>query len=228
MRKKRNQTVSKVPQPVPTMFRHSVIMRYQKTSASDANITWASLAKLYVFSKSTTQGYCIWDAVRLKRVTVYTPAVLQTGASGILLPSLNLITGSAPMDNAVSSSNFAVERVLTDMPTSQRGACVTWKMPRGSSYDQWLNAQNLQAGGLSPKCFSLQAVSGAIVDIKLSVQWYFVSSGAPNVLTSASAVSAFNVYLNNLDNTASAGGAGTNLLTCVSTSTSSNTGVGFS
>lgn len=210
------------------MFRHSVTLRYLKTGAGDSLVTWASLAKLYVFSKSTTQGYCLWDAVRLKRVTCYAPAIVMTSASGFSVPTLNLITGAAPMDNASSSSNFAVERCLTDMPTAQRGACITWRMPRGSQFDQWLNAQNLQAGGLSPTCFRVQGVQGTLVDVKISVQWYFVSAAAPNVLTSASAITAFTVNLNNLDNTAQAGGAGNGLLTCVSGGTLANTGVSFS
>jgi hypothetical protein len=144
---------------------------------------------------STTVGYTIFDAVRLRRVTAYALPLINTATSGVATDVyLRIIMNGSP-----AGTTFGSDRTSSGYP-SINGARVSLKpLP---PCDDWINS------GVATSAFSIYGQAGTIVDLKLSVQLRGGITGATTALASTGATIG-RVYGNYLDS------GGTQLLQAV-------------
>lgn len=195
------KSIPREPPSLPNVCRFGTVLRYQKTSASDAAVYANCLAKLICVATSATTGCVIYESIRVKRVTAYVAGVVNSGAGGFLIYQ-NAVAIRFDDSAAVP---FGQERRIQDVPTTTRGAMVSSKMTGLNS--MWVDAN--AAGGVTGQRFlTVTGPIGTIVDIKVSVQITINRTSAMANLAGAgltTRVLYFN-YLDNTDTTAAAAG----------------------
>lgn len=183
------------------VVRFGTTIRYQKTSASDAAVYIACLAKLICVATSATTGSTIYESIKLKRVSAWSAGVTNTGAGGFLIYN-NAI--ALRFDDAAVAP-FGSERRVTDVPTTTSGAYVTSKCT--GLLRQWIDANTASSTAGQP-LVRVSGPIGTIVDIKVALQVMLNRSSAmPNLAGAGltTRVIYFN-YLDNSDTTAAAAG----------------------
>jgi hypothetical protein len=173
------------PPPIPTQFRFGVHLRFVKASNAVATVAWVDLLNLYVMAISTTVGYSIIDAVRLRRITAYALPLVNNAAAGIAQDATLRIV----FNGNVSGTTFGSDRTASAYPSAFGAKCSLKPQPPN---DDWNNS------GAATPCFSVYGQAGVICDVKLSVQLRGSITGASTALASTGATIG-RVYGNYLD-----------------------------
>lgn len=202
---KKPKAIPKAPPVIDGLLKIGVTLRYQKTSTSTAFVYTNCLGKLLYVANSATVGYTVYEAIRLKRITVRALGIVNNSAGGFSLLT-NQIT--LRMDDGAALP-FGSERRYTDMATNASGAVVSAKMDGINS--QWINADESMAV-TSQRICTIDGPQGSIVDLKATIQMRVSQTGAVVALT-GSGLGTGKMYFNYLDNTSTSGTtAGTQLL----------------
>ncbi len=181
----RDVQFTRSPDPIPTQFRFGVHLRYIKTNASVATVAWKDIFNTYVMATSSTVGYSIIDAVKLRKLIAYAPPLIQTSSTGINNAPLKII-----LNGNVAGTSFGSDRTAQDYPTAQ-GAVVMIKP--SPPVDDWMADATS-----SSTCFSVYGTVGVIVDIKVTYQLRCGIAGGQVALASTGATTGV-VYGNYLD-----------------------------
>jgi hypothetical protein len=181
----RDPSLDTKPPPLPTQWRFGVTCRFVKTANTVATVNWLDMFNLYVLATSSTVGYTIIDALRLRKVVAYSLPLSQA-ATGGFYPDAQL---RVIMNGAPAGTTFGSDRTASDYP-GLAGARVSLKPL--SPCDDWANS------GAASAAFSVYGAIGVVVDVKLSVQLRGGITGAPTALASTGAT-AGRVYGNYLD-----------------------------
>lgn len=216
-RKKNKGAVIPITPPALTdVLRVGLTLRYQKTNASDASVYTNCVGKLLCAATAGTTAFAIYEGIRLRRVTVRTAGVVNTGAGGFLIYN-NAI--ALRLDDGAAAP-FGQERRYTDVPTTTRGAVVSAKMQGLNS--MWFDA-DAAASVTGQRLMLISGPIGTIVDVKCVLQLIINKSSALTALSGAG-LTARILYFNYLDNTASAGAptAGTQYLQNINGSNSTS------
>jgi len=181
----RDPSLDLKPPPLPTQWRFGVVLRFVKTSNAVATVAWVDMFNLYVLAISTTVGYSIIDAIRLKKIVAYAMPVVQNAAASYVPDSFLkvIVNGSA------GGSTFGSDRTASDFP-GFNGARVSLKPAPPT--DEWTNS------GAATPAFSVYGPASTIVDLKLGIQLRGGITGATTALTSTGATIG-RVYGNYLD-----------------------------
>lgn len=217
--KTRKRLVVYTPPPLNTQGRGGMVFRFQKTGGSVAsidNIPYRALMTLMFMTYGPTAARPIFDAVKIRKIELWTPAVVATTAAGFLPPPLQLQIKSAYVDaGSASSSILDATRVYSDTPSNLRGATVCFKTQKGTAYRAWYAVDAVVSASASPNMFGIYAVPGAVCDVHISYQLGGQTPTAKPALTCAAATTGV-IYTNFLDNVGSAGGMGNGYWVCTS------------
>jgi hypothetical protein len=171
------------PPMLPNQFRFGVHLRFLKTSGSTANVAWLDLLNLYVLAISTTVGYSITDAIRLKKVSVYMLPLINTSSTGVSIAPTRLV-----MSGNLAGA-FGTDEVKQCYPGAE-GATMSTK-PK-EPMDDWVSIPP------STTAFSITGGLGAIVDVEMAIQLRGATAAASTALASTGATAGV-VYGNYLD-----------------------------
>jgi hypothetical protein len=161
-----------------------MVMRFKKSNAAVATVTWTDLMNLLVMASSATVGYTIYDAIKLRKVKAYMLPCVNTSSTGVSIAPLKVI-----MNGNAGGTSFGSDRTVQAYP-GQNGAKVSIKPT--PPLDDWVNTGNASAA------FSVYGPVGVVVDIHLTIQLRGGITAAPTALTSTGA-STGAVYGNYLD-----------------------------
>lgn len=188
-------------------MRVGVTLRYQKTASGDANVYIACIGKLYAMAISAVQAWPVIESIRLRRITVRSPGLTNTGAGGFL--TFPAAIGLRLDDGAIAP--FGQERRYSDVPTTTRGAMVSAKMSGLNA--MWIDCSYcVLAAAQGQRVFVLTAPTGTIVDLKVTMQFMVnKAQNIGNVLVGVGMTTGV-VYNNFLDNTNNTNAAGTQQL----------------
>lgn len=203
--KKISKQISKIPPPIDSTFRVGCILRFQKTATSTANVYVNCFYGMYYVSITAATAVSLYEAIRVKRITVRTMGVVNNSAGGF-----NMLTNQIMLrldDAAVAP--FGSERRFVDNSMSTSGAVVSAKMT--GILGQWMNAVDAYhlAG---QRMFSIDGPQGCVVDVKCSIQFNLNRASANGTMVVTGLAPGVS-YFNYLDNTSTAGTtAGTQIL----------------
>ncbi len=190
------------PPPLMPNGRFGMRLRYIASSAlSTINVTWSSVQNLfYTCSSSPTIGLTsLYSSVKIDKVECWCPPLVSSSYTAPTPLVLRVKDGDP-------TGGIGVDKVVTDTATSMRGAYVSsrFKEIGGDWHDA---AFNFTSG--ENVLFRLAGPAGTVVDLHCAFQ---IGAGiAYKSLTLAGGTVGV-IYANYLDNTTTAGAAGTNLL----------------
>lgn len=214
----RKRMVVYTPPPLPTQGRGGMVFRFQKTGGSVAsidNIPYKAFVNLLFMTYGPTAARPIFDAVKIRKICLWSPAVVSTSAAGFIPPPLQLQIKYSFLDAGTNSSVIDQTRVYTDTPSNTRGATVSFKTQKGTPYRAWFNVDAVNTSGTTPNFMGIYAVQGAVCDVHISYQLGGQTPTAKTGLTVAGATTGV-IYTNFLDSAGSGGGAGNGYWVCVS------------
>lgn len=171
MYKKKNKSVNK-PRPTALTPVNSLVvdfhMQYTSTAAlANLSIKWASMLNLLCVSKTTTTASSVYEAIRIRKIRVLIPALVQTSATVVVVPNVAFTAKDA---NAIG---IGAEK-RTVMTCGSAAQVFTWK-PRGLAAD-WVSTTFV--GSLpSEACFGITS-TGCIPIIELFASLRLVQSGS--------------------------------------------------
>lgn len=208
---RKRDVVLHTPPPVPIMGRGSMTLRFQKLTGSSAttdNIPWKAFCNVWYMGTAANAGRPLFDAIKVREVQLWSPAVVMTSATGYISPPLQLQVKFAFLDTGTTSSPIDCTRTYTDVPTNQRGATIRYKTQKGTPYRAWINVNQANANAGSPNLFGINAPIGSIIDVKLSYQLAGNIQAAMNALVTSGTATIGALYWNYLDSVTSTGSAG--------------------
>ncbi len=189
--KKRREKYERLRRGPPTLYatgRGSLVLRYQKTNASDAAVRAGSLSTVLWAGGTSITGHRIFDSVKVTKLEAWLPPAIHTTATGYLSNKVEIDANTPGF-----SSSIDLNRIISDTPCGDRGAYVSWKPKANMSY--WLNGEDNNI-----VCFRVKGPIGVIVDCHLSYQ---LGNAAGAQLTCTGATAGV-LYANQLDGANSA------------------------
>lgn len=168
-----NPITANIPPTLPVQNRLGVTYRYVKTGAGTATIKWKDLFGLIVVAATTTTGYGLFDAVKLRKIKAYMLPLVNTSSTGISISPLKfrVFGGSA-------AGFFGSDRMMSAYPTAH-GAKLSFKPSPPS--DDWVTQIT------SDSILDVLGPLGVIVDIELSGQIAGISSSANTAVSTTGA-----------------------------------------
>lgn len=162
-------------------------MRYDITANLASSVVFMGPQALVLAAKSSVPTNAnilgIFEAVRIRSVTVWGPAV-TAGTNGIGLEFVPQSGFIAPGINTIRTN---------DSSTSTTGSSMVRKVPeKGSLQGQWMNASSMLTGGSFNSlgglgCYAVQCPANGILDVVLDC---IVSDGSNPAIYSSTAVTA--------------------------------------
>ncbi len=197
------------PPPLDSVMRIGQRCRFQATAIiSNVEIGWMNLRNLMWVATGATAGYTLIQAVRLKRITVYAPPRVDTGA-GVTADPVRIVLGEG--SNA-AGARIGTMKTKSGVATNLNGCKVSMKVPVDSLSGMWRFVDSDLS--TSEYAFKLTAPEGSVVDLDLIWQFpleYEISGATGTTVTAAGATTA-RFYFNYLDGSLYQGGAGASLL----------------
>jgi len=214
--KKNKQRVAKVPSSPPSLvdvLRVGVTLRYSKTSSSDASVYTNCMGKLICASTAATTAFCVYESIRVRRVTVWGLGIVNNSAGGF-----NMLTNVVTLrfdDSPIAP--FGQERRVTDVgASSSKVPCVSLKT--SGMFANWIDADN-SVSVTGQRMMLISGPQGSTIDVKCTIQ-LIVSKTSAFTTLSGGGMTACKLYYNYLDSTSSAGAAGTQFLLNINSSNS--------
>ncbi len=191
-----------------------MVIRYQKTSATRADVFWRCLANLLIVSTGTTSGYVLYSQFKPTKLVAYGLASAASSATGYSTPPVRLITLGVPSTDTANNP-IQNRKVKEDVSTNDRGCMVSLPFPgAGNWYDVFGVVSMTNTGS----CFTLDGPIGTLLDLHIVFNLSGMRTTLPKT-SSTSGATAQVLYYNLLDNTNATGAAGTSFLTPISCAT---------
>jgi len=169
---KRGYVLPPSPPKITSAIQFTHTFRWQNfalNGVADEIILTSYLLEILVMAATSSTVYSLLDAVRIKRVSMWAPALAQTGIDSAGAPTIvsnSLLT--LEFTNSINGSVGTKPNRVTDVSMgAMRNACVTLKPPKDSSAGQWQSttATSTQSAG---SAIVVTAPMGAVIDITAS------------------------------------------------------------
>ncbi len=185
-------TVEPVPPSLTFNPTFSLVLRYYKNNASDANVQQQDFSTLLCVATSATAGYSPIAAVRVLKLRMWAPCSTLTSATGFAPPQAKIRMPAGFL--APSTGSWCSEQVVQAYSTgSQMGYC---SMKMRAPNNAWWEPN--ASGGTN--VFSISGPVGCILDVHVVIR--LLNNNAANSALTCAGATAGILYYNYLDATA--------------------------
>ncbi len=172
------ELISHPPQLNGPQIKHSVTLRFLVNSAVSQSITVGNLLDTMLFAATATQGYQIFQAVKIRRVRIWA-APVTGGATSVSLEYAGLTAGAVGDQMIHTDTSMGVQPAHVSARPSAKSTASTYQVS---------TAINM---------FYLTAPVGSVVDVEATFRNSFVSAVAVAQALVGATVGA--TYLRGLD-----------------------------
>jgi hypothetical protein len=176
-----------IPRPpaIPnTTITHNVRMRFAANAAAALSISWKNLLDTWLVATSATQGYQLFDSVRIRAIEVWSYSASGPVTATVTFPGA--VLGAQGDSSTHSDTSMGLEPAYVKArPSKKSGAALFQNSNTNTAFD-------------------IYVTSGAVIDLELSFRSSMAGYAPVTATNALVAAQTGNVYVRGFDGVAAA------------------------